>query len=222
MHVARRLSPQASLERDLGLGSLERVELLSRLEAEFQVRLSDAAVAEAETVADVLRAILAAEGRPARERFEAAPSAAISPLATPESATNLLEALYAHAEANPERPHAYLRGEDGGEQTICFGELAARACRVAAELQQRGIGAGDRVALMLPTCAEFFDCFLGILLARAIPVPIYPPVRADRIEEFATRQIGILRNAEALALITMGRGETQVTENKSEKKRETA
>ncbi|MBI3695054.1 MAG: AMP-binding protein, partial [Acidobacteria bacterium] len=41
----------------------------------------------------------------------------------------------------------------------------------------------------------------------AIPVPIYPPIRADRIEEFATRQARILRNAEAMMLITVERGE---------------
>ncbi len=37
------------LDRELGLGSLERVELLSRLEAEFGVRLPDRVVSEADT-----------------------------------------------------------------------------------------------------------------------------------------------------------------------------
>jgi acyl-CoA synthetase (AMP-forming)/AMP-acid ligase II len=58
------------------------------------------------------------------------------------------------------------------------------------------------VALMLPTGSEFFYCFMGILLAGAVPVPIYPPVKIDQIEEYADRQVRILRNAGARALLT--------------------
>src|SRR5271155_2325459 len=60
---------------------------------------------------------------------------------------------------------------------------------------------------MLPTCAEFFWSFAGILLAGGIPVPIYPPFRADRIAEYAARQSNILRNAEARFLITCRQAE---------------
>ena len=60
---------------------------------------------------------------------------------------------------------------------------------------------------MLPTCAEFFSTFAGILLAGGIPVPIYPPFRADRIAEYAARQSGILRNAEARFLVTFRQAE---------------
>ena len=55
---------------------------------------------------------------------------------------------------------------------------------------------------MLPTCREFFLTFAGVLLAGGVPVPIYPPVRADRIAEYAERQSAILRNAEARLLVT--------------------
>src|SRR5262249_61420812 len=40
-------------------------------------------------------------------------------------------------------------------------------------------------------------------MARAAePVPIYPPARLNRLEEYAQRHAGILRNAEARLLIT--------------------
>src|ERR1700693_1081696 len=39
--AASAVSPTASLERDIGLGSLERVELLTRLESSFQRELGD-------------------------------------------------------------------------------------------------------------------------------------------------------------------------------------
>src|SRR5262249_26254054 len=109
---------------------------------------------------------------------------------------------------DPQRPHIFLRSDDGAEQTITYGDLAGRASTVRADLERRGIGAGDRVALMLPTGEDFFYSFIGVLLAQAIPVPIYPPARPDRIEEFAARQTAILRNAEPLFLIASQQIET--------------
>ena len=55
---------------------------------------------------------------------------------------------------------------------------------------------------MLPTSREFFLTFAGVLLAGAVPVPIYPPVRADRIAEYAERQSAILHNAKVRLLVT--------------------
>ena len=56
------LTSASLLDRDLGLGSLERVELLARLETEFGVRLSDSVAAEANTPEDLTRAIVSAPG----------------------------------------------------------------------------------------------------------------------------------------------------------------
>src|SRR6202035_3724296 len=53
--------PQANLERELGLGSLERVELMLRLGDACAVRLRDRVVAEADTVQDLIDAILRVE-----------------------------------------------------------------------------------------------------------------------------------------------------------------
>src|SRR5271170_2440708 len=50
--------PAAHLERELGLGSLERVELMLRLGDACGVRLPDRVVAEAETVQDLIDALL--------------------------------------------------------------------------------------------------------------------------------------------------------------------
>ena len=47
------LTLQSNLDRDLGLGSLERVELIARLESEFGVRLPDLAAAEASSADDL-------------------------------------------------------------------------------------------------------------------------------------------------------------------------
>ena len=50
---APKLAPNADLERDLGLSSLERVELLGALEDRYQVDLSETSFANAATVADI-------------------------------------------------------------------------------------------------------------------------------------------------------------------------
>ena len=66
--VARVPKLHDALDRDLGISSLERVELLLRLERAFGVRLPDAVMAEAATpkelVAAILRAAPAAEAPP--------------------------------------------------------------------------------------------------------------------------------------------------------------
>jgi len=72
------ISLDQSLERDLGIGSLERVELLLRLEQAFGVRLTDAAMMEAESPRDLARAILTAgPGAPERVPAPVAPLAAV-------------------------------------------------------------------------------------------------------------------------------------------------
>ena len=52
------LAPDAHLERDLGLGSLERVELMARLEYAFAVRLPDSVITSAETPEQIAQALL--------------------------------------------------------------------------------------------------------------------------------------------------------------------
>jgi 1-acyl-sn-glycerol-3-phosphate acyltransferase len=60
---------------------------------------------------------------------------------------------------------------------------------------------------MLRTESAFFSVFFAILLAGAVPVPIYPPFRPGRMEEYLRRQAGILGNAEARLLVTFAEAE---------------
>ena len=54
----RRVDLTDSLERDLGISSLERVELFQRLEKAFGTRLPETLMAEAETPADLAAALV--------------------------------------------------------------------------------------------------------------------------------------------------------------------
>jgi acyl carrier protein len=213
------LHPGSQLDRDLGLGSLERVELLARLETAFGIRLPDRVAAEANTPEDLAQAILTAPGTSVEQVEEdSALRASVTVQKLHRAATDagvfaaetLIDVLRYRAVHDAERAHLIIT-EDGeaGERsfTLTFGELYAAGNRCAAELARRGVPAGGRVALMLPTSRAFFVSYAGILLAGAIPVPIYPPFRADRIEEYAARQSAILNNAEVCMLLTFRRAE---------------
>src|SRR5260370_10071480 len=119
-----------------------------------------------------------------------------------EAAETLLDVLRYRARFDAERPHLIVQDEEGASVTLTFAQLYERAQTVAAELAQRGVAPGDTVAVMLPTSQEFFLSFAGILLAGAIPLPVYPPFHADQIEEYAERQTAILQNPEARVLGT--------------------
>src|ERR1700685_371219 len=84
---------KAHLERELGLGSLERVELMLRLGDACGVRLPDRVVAEADTVQDLIDAILAEEFGPSRSaRTTNSPGAVTSIRAGSVAATSAVAA----------------------------------------------------------------------------------------------------------------------------------
>src|SRR5262245_53002673 len=212
------LGPKSHLDRELGLGSLERVELLSRLESEFSVRLPDRVAAEVNTPEELTAAVLAAPAYASALESTSAlrASAAAQKLHRVSAdegvfaAQTLIDVLRYRAQHDAERTHLHIAEDsDAGDRTctLSFGELYAAAQRCAAELARRGVPPGGRVSLMLPTSRAFFVCYAGILLAGAIPVPIYPPFRADRIEEYADRQAAILNNAGVCMLLTFRRAE---------------
>ena len=213
------LSVHSNLDRDLGLGSLERVELLTRLEAAFEVRLPDTLAAEASSPEELITAIVAAPGIPLgpQEELSALRSSRAAEARASEAADTIVEKAETLVEAiryrgmhDAQRAHLLITEDNqhGEHQcTLTFGELYAAAQRCAEELARRGVPAGGRVSLMLPTSRQFFVSFAGILLAGAVPVPIYPPFRADRIEEYAERQAAILNNAGVCLLLTFRRAE---------------
>ena len=70
------------------------------------------------------------------------------------------------------------------ERRVTWAEIFDHAAKAATALARAGVRPGDRVALVLRTSPEFVSLFFGVLLARAVPVPLYPPVRLGRLEEY--------------------------------------
>lgn len=196
----------SNLERDLGLDSLERAELLLRVEKAFDVRLPVRTIVTAETPRDLMRAVQAGSAALPRESATMPTRVAEPTAAVPERASTLIEVLRWHADEHPERTHLTLLTEsDAGarEQRVTYRQLHDEAARVAAGLAANELEWGQSVAIMLPTSREFFAAFFGTLLAGGVPVPIYPPARRSQLEEHLRRQAGILGNCLAAMLITV-------------------
>ncbi len=202
-HVQAYVGLDSSLERDLGLDSLARVELVLRLEREFAASLPEQALASSETPRDLLRFLLASAGQAPQAADRSVASLVQSAgLRPPEQAQTLIEALEYHVERQPERLSVFLY-EEHKEIPLAYGDLWQGAKRYAAGLAEQGVGPGQTVAIMLPTCKEYLFCFYGVLLTGGIPVPLYPPARLATIEDHMTRHVGVLKSAGACLMVTI-------------------
>ncbi|HEX2531539.1 MAG TPA: AMP-binding protein [Burkholderiaceae bacterium] len=190
-----------SFERDLGLDSLAKVELMLRVGTAFGVALPAEALAQADTPQDVLRFL--GQTLPQTVAIVQTPLGAAPVAGLPEAAQSLLEVLEWHVARQTDRPHILLLEEQGRERSIRYRDLLDAAKAIAAGLAGRGLQPRQTVALMLPTGHDYLASFFGIMLAGGIPVPIYPPARLSQIEEHLRRHTRILANAQAALIITV-------------------
>ncbi len=201
----RQLNLDTSFERDLGLDSLSRLEILARIEKQLDVTLPEHLLAEVETPRDLLRAVLTSTpGGIQRQVVQAPPTTVVESVEPiPLHATTLQEVLDWHCQHHPERRHITLYHDEGPGENLTYADLAGHAKAFACGLQAQDIQPGDTVALMLPTGKDYFFTFFGILLAGAIPVPIYPPARLSQLEDHLLRHSRILDNCQARLLVTV-------------------
>lgn len=87
----------------------------------------------------------------------------------------LVDVLRGHAERSPDRPFLKF----GGNPWVGYGEINARANRVAGGLLARGVGRGESVSVMLPNCEEFLPVWFGILKAGAVMSSINTAYKGD-------------------------------------------
>jgi acyl carrier protein len=199
-HVDAYVGLDSSLERDLGLDSLARVELVLRLEREFSASLPERALASSETPRDLLRFVLASAGQAPQSADRTVASLVQNEgIRPPDHAKTLSEALEYHVERQPDR----LTVQFYEEQSLTYRQLWDRSLAYAARLADAGLMPGQTVAIMLPTSAEYLYCFYGTLLAGGVPVPLYPPARLTTIEDHLTRHVGILKSAGAALMVTI-------------------
>jgi fatty-acyl-CoA synthase len=121
----------------------------------------------------------------------AVPGSAVSPPWAPAEATTLPALVRRRAEVEPDGIYFTLFGTP-----LTAGRLHATVLRYAGALRARGLGPGDKVAIVLPTCEEFFFTFFGALAIGAVPVPLYPTLDAEL-------KAKVLRSCEARAVVTI-------------------
>ena len=204
-HVQPHATLDSSLEKELGLDSLARVELVLRLEKEFGASLPEQALATGETPRDLLRFLLSSAGHTPQAADRSVPSLVQTEgvRAPSESqARTLTEALAYHVERQPDRLTVFMY-EEQKEFLLSYRALWDGAMGYAAHLTRAGLRHGQMVAIMLPTCKEYLYSFYGVLLAGGVPVPLYPPARLTTIEDHMKRHVGILRSAGATIMITI-------------------
>src|SRR5262245_35331849 len=118
-------------------------------------------------------------------------STTASPLWRPAEAPTLTALIQRRAETEPEGVYFTLF-----DTPLTAERLYATVRRYAGALRERGLGPGDKVAIVLPTCEEFFFTFFGALALGAVPVPLYPTLDSDL-------KARVLRSAEAQAVVTI-------------------
>ncbi|NNE13065.1 MAG: amino acid adenylation domain-containing protein, partial [Ilumatobacter sp.] len=103
--------------------------------------------------------------------------------AAPRTARTLLETIFDHADATPDR-----RAIVDSVESVTFDELRRRADELAALLRSRGVERGDRVGLVTGTTADHIATVLGMFRIGAVYVPLddaLPPARLASIVEQA-------------------------------------
>jgi fatty-acyl-CoA synthase len=105
--------------------------------------------------------------------------------------STIASALAHRATTDPGR--AYLRAEGGD---VTFAEVDGRAEALAAALASLGVEAGDRVALVLPSCPEFVVSFFAAAKLGAIVVPLNPQLATPELQY-------MLRHSEAVCAVTI-------------------
>ncbi|PWG08358.1 peptide synthetase [Streptomyces sp. V2] len=107
-------------------------------------------------------------------------------VATPgPGAVSIVEAFAHIAGRAPER----VAVTDGAQQ-VTYGELDARAGKLARGLVQRGVVPGDRVGVCLDRSAELVVVLLAVLKAGGTYVPVDPAYPAERIA-YTARDAGV-------------------------------
>jgi len=199
-----RVELDSSLDRDLGFDSLARMELLSRLEKARGVSLGEEIITAAETLRDLARALGQGDRvQVAEDHRRVLPQRDHHLSGIADDARTLVEVLQWQAARAPDQDHILLIAGDDDPLALSHRQLLDRATDVAAGLRALDLPPGTPIALMLPTGIDYFFGFFGILLAGAVPVPLYPPARPSQFEDHLRRHRHILDNCKARMLITV-------------------
>jgi acyl-CoA synthetase (AMP-forming)/AMP-acid ligase II len=117
-----------------------------------------------------------------------------------EQAGTLGEVVTLRGEESPGFLWLRLLESEGTVLPLTCGDLLRDARRLAGGLS--GVEKTEPVLLILPTSLDFLRAFWGVLLRGAVPVPLYPPARLDRLDPYADQLRAIVQDCEARVILT--------------------
>ncbi|HEY7085800.1 MAG TPA: AMP-binding protein [Hyphomicrobiaceae bacterium] len=116
----------------------------------------------------------------------------------PDTDEGFLALFSGHAATAPDRTFARF-----GERALTFGQLESSVAGLAAWLRHRGVGCGDRVALMLRNGETALGLMLAIAYTGAIWVPVHTGAMGDNLAYVLTHAEPRIVVAEADLLPTV-------------------
>ncbi|RJF69525.1 long-chain fatty acid--CoA ligase [Rhodopseudomonas palustris] len=114
------------------------------------------------------------------------------PTAVEPPATSLWDNLAVSAARYPHRTALGFLGS-----SLTYQQLKHSAERLAARLNALGVGAGDRVLVVMQNCPQLVIAHLAIARANAVTVPVNPMNRAEELRHYIT-------DAQAKVALTTG------------------
>ena len=188
------ITPESLLIEELGLQSIDVVHLVEQVELELQTDLEGVDLRDVETVEELYWQLVAG-GDDGGDSVVAG----MASLATASKGLPHEEALRAYlpddinadvqtlvgmvsrrAAVTPDRIAITFEGAD-----LTYRELDRQIAQMAGALSVHGVGAGDRVVMVVPNSLEFFAAFYGALHLRATAVPLFHVPQPDRIARIA-------------------------------------
>lgn len=118
----------------------------------------------------------------------------------PRRAATVVHALLDRADRTPDRTafHVVERGEQ--EVTLTYGDLHRLIAETVSGAAEAGLGAGDRVVVVLPTSRDFLAVYLGFLYAGIVPVVAAEPTGG--MAEYEARLGRLAHHAGAVRAVT--------------------
>jgi long-chain acyl-CoA synthetase len=96
---------------------------------------------------------------------------------SPRLSLTIASILSESAERYPDNTAVVL-----GDLRLSYAQLWAHTKQYAAVLRERGVGPGDKVALLLPNTPHFPLAYFGTLALGAVAVPVHALLKAEEIE----------------------------------------
>jgi amino acid adenylation domain-containing protein len=169
-----KLNSQERTNYPLTVAVQSRHGLSLNLTYDRRVHSDEAARRYGDTFAELLRAMVADAGQRidrlpwlTPERRAALIAAGRGPDEAEVAEATLPDRIWARAAATPDAPAVRH-----GAETISYGELTGRAEALARRLRARGVGIGDRVALLVRASPDHVVAALAVLRAGAAFVPL--------------------------------------------------